>query len=265
MKYIVDHDYHIHSHLSLCSKDPGQTNERILDYAEKYGLKKLCVTDHFWDETVDGASDWYKEQDLAHISKDLPLPKRDGIDYRFGCETDLNMNNVLGISRPVIDKMDFVIIPTTHLHMGDFTIKGGASAEERAAAYIEKLDAVLSMDLPFRKIGIAHLACGLIMRGKFEKVLELLREDDLKRVFCRAAKLGVGIEINSSDFDFAKDTEEQTEQVLRVFGIARDEGCKFYLGSDAHHPNELDNAIPIFEEAIERLELTEDQKFKPFG
>ena len=46
MKYIVDNDLHIHSQLSLCSSDPEQTNERILEYAEENGLKTICLTNH---------------------------------------------------------------------------------------------------------------------------------------------------------------------------------------------------------------------------
>ncbi|MBP3370026.1 MAG: PHP domain-containing protein [Clostridia bacterium] len=57
MKYAIDHDYHIHSMLSSCSNDPEQSTERILQYAKENGLKKICITDHFWDERVDGASD----------------------------------------------------------------------------------------------------------------------------------------------------------------------------------------------------------------
>ncbi|MBQ9543675.1 MAG: PHP domain-containing protein, partial [Clostridia bacterium] len=47
--YAVDHDLHIHSQLSSCSSDPELTPERILAYAEQFGLKTVCVTDHFWD------------------------------------------------------------------------------------------------------------------------------------------------------------------------------------------------------------------------
>ena len=74
MKFIVDHDLHIHSQLSSCSSDPRQTKERILQYAKENGLKKICLTDHFWDSKVPGASFWYKPQDFAHIEQSLPLP-----------------------------------------------------------------------------------------------------------------------------------------------------------------------------------------------
>ena len=41
MRYKIDHDYHIHSYLSLCSKEPAQTAERILKYAKDNNFTSL--------------------------------------------------------------------------------------------------------------------------------------------------------------------------------------------------------------------------------
>ena len=54
---------------------------------------------------------------------------------------------------------------------------------------------------------------------------------------------------------------EEAETVLRMFKIAKECGCKFYMGSDAHHPKGLKEAKGIFERAIDMLGLTEDDKF----
>ena len=73
MKYTIDHDLHIHTKLSSCSQDPRQTTENILGYALNNGLKTICVTDHYWDETIPGASAWYGPQNTEHIRRSLPL------------------------------------------------------------------------------------------------------------------------------------------------------------------------------------------------
>ncbi len=80
----------------------------------------------------------------------------------------------------------------------------------------------------------------------------------MERVFAKAAKVGVGIELNIGDMKF-QDSEADT--VLRMFRVAKAYGCKFYCGSDAHHPKSLDRAKEIFERAIDLLELSEDDKF----
>ena len=43
MTYQIDHDLHIHSRISSCSGDPGQTSERILRYAEENGYNIVCA------------------------------------------------------------------------------------------------------------------------------------------------------------------------------------------------------------------------------
>ena len=68
MEYKIDHDLHIHSQLSKCSSDPEQNKENIFKYAEDNGLSTICITDHYWDRTQPGASEWYRPQDFEHIS-----------------------------------------------------------------------------------------------------------------------------------------------------------------------------------------------------
>lgn len=263
MRYVYDHDFHIHSQISDCSQDPEQTTERILAYAKENNLTTICLTDHFWDEAVPGASPWYQIQNFKHIEKAKPLPQAEGIRFLFGCETELTKELTLGISPECFDNFDFVIIPTTHLHMRGFTIGEDEEAPEiRAKYWVSRLEAVLNMNLPFHKVGIAHLSTTLLARPpreNFLKVLELIPEADIVRLFQKAANLGCGIELNEYDMTF---TDEEADTILRPFRIAKQCGCKFYLGSDAHHPKGLDEAKAIFERAISLLELTEDDKFR---
>ena len=56
MRYVFDNDLHIHSTLSSCSSDPAESTERILANGVANHLKTLCLTDHFWDDAVPGAS-----------------------------------------------------------------------------------------------------------------------------------------------------------------------------------------------------------------
>lgn len=262
MKFYIDHDLHIHSKISSCSNDPEQTTERILRYAEENGFNTICLTDHFWDSSVNGASDWYEPQNYEHIAAAKPLPQSENVRFLFGCETELNRFLTLGVSKEKLDLFDFIIIPTTHFHMTGYTLteKECLSPQSRAKAWVKRLDAVLSMDLPFHKIGIAHLTCGLIAptREEYCEVLRLLPEEEMRCLFSKAGNLGVGIELNACDMRF---TEEEASPVLRPYQIARECGCKFYLGSDAHHPDQLDIAMERFEKAMRYLQLTEDDKF----
>lgn len=258
MRYVFDNDLHIHSHLSLCSDGPEQTPDAILRYAIDNGLKTVCLTDHYWDENVPGSSDWYAIQDYAHISQALPLPQAEGVRFLFGCETDLSADMTLGISPAMYDKFDFIIIPTTHLHMDGFTCRGDENAEERARLWVSRFDGVLDMELPLHKVGIAHLTCKLMYRENFLETLGYLTEDDYAPLFRKAAERGVGIELN---FPASSLDEENRDTILLPYRVAKAEGCKFYFGSDAHHPEKFEIARDNAETIIDLLRLEESDTF----
>ncbi len=259
-------DLHIHSELSSCSADPEQTPTTILEYAKKHSLDTVCLTDHYWDRTVSGASSWYQPQDYEHISQALPLPKNERVSFLFGCETDMDKCTRIGIPPERYDDFDFIIIPTTHMHMQGFTLENEdyQNNERLALLWVERLDALLSMSLPYHKVGIAHLACGLINRKSREDFIDTINRiptKEMERVFARASALGVGIELNGSDMSFADD---ERDAVLRMFRVARDMGCKFYFGTDAHHPKNFKRAKETFERAIVLLDLCENDAFMLF-
>jgi histidinol phosphatase-like PHP family hydrolase len=259
MKFIIDHDLHIHSRLSSCSNHPEQTPTAILKYAVANGFKHICLTDHFWDEKVPGASDWYRPQNITHVAQSIPLPEADGVTFHFGCETDFDKFKTLGISRETIDTFDFVIVPTSHLHMQGFTIEPeDTSVARRAALYMERNHALLDMDLPFTKMGLAHFTCCLLDRGcegNYGAIMDAITDTEYAEFFTRLAKCGMGLEINTSLEDAS------LRSILRPYRIARDCGCKFYLGSDAHTPNEFKMAHSRFSAMVDALGLTEDDKF----
>ena len=91
MRYIVDHDFHIHTGGSMCSGDPNQTPGRILQYAIDEGFSAVALTDHFWDERVEmnnhsWFAGWYAQQNYEHIAQNLPLPQAEGVEFLFGVE-----------------------------------------------------------------------------------------------------------------------------------------------------------------------------------
>lgn len=265
MNFIIDQDYHIHSQLSSCSSDPEQTKERILQYAKENGLKEICLTDHFWDSKVPGASFWYQPQNFEHIKQSLPLPQDEDVKFYFGCETDMDRFFTLGIAPETLDAFDLIIVPTTHLHMMTFTLtEEDDTIERRRELFIKRLEALLQMDLPFHKMGLAHLSCKLMAPAHFEDhltVLDGISDETFKRLFCDIAQKGMGVELNMPIFEYA---EKDLDRVLRPYRIAKECGCKFYFGSDAHHPKELDDAKANFTRILELLELSEADKFRPF-
>lgn len=61
----IDHDFHIHTQLSLCAKDDA-TVENYIRSAKRLGLRKLGFANHMWDSAVPGALEWCQKQSFEH-------------------------------------------------------------------------------------------------------------------------------------------------------------------------------------------------------
>ena len=262
MAFPIDHDLHCHSQLSSCSNDPEQTVQALLDHAKKNGYTVQCVTDHFWDEDVPGPSNWYRPQGLAHVKRSLPLPKDDQVRMVFGCETEFCGGKKLGIDPAHYDDFDFIVIPPNHFHMEGFTRDASIQTEaQRADLLVERLEEISMLDLPWHKVGIAHLTCSLTHRGGDHALLfSLVDEKRFRAVMHKFATLGCGIELNSGCFDerFLSNPDSR----LKLYRMAKEEGCKFYLASDAHHLNWLDSVPKYCPNAVEMIGLTEKDLFR---
>lgn len=261
MKYIIDHDYHIHTYLSKCSNDEEENVDNIVKKARELGYKDICITDHLFDDSFKHEMSFYNGQNFSHISSDLPYKKYEGVNVYFGAECDLDKDGILGITKEELDRCDFLIIPVNHFHLtiDPFMV---LSDEERAKKYLERINKVLDMDLPFKKIGLAHLTCSLIKRGDFRnhvKVYDLISDEEFKTIFKKTKEKGIGIEIN---IPLSRYLESEYDSILRVYRIAKEEGNKFYIGGDEHHIGDFDRKYKDSLKVIEMLGLTEDDKFR---
>jgi histidinol phosphatase-like PHP family hydrolase len=269
MKFVIDQDYHIHSKLSPCSNDPLQTVDAILAYGEKAGMKDIVVTDHFWDKSVPTPKPFWSGFDL--IEQNLPLPQGEHTRFHFGCEADMDRFSVIGFNRKNADRLEFIIVPINHLHFNDYTIApcDFDDLKRRADCYVQRFWNFLQMDYPFRKMGIAHLTDGLVAggmkNGTFENhlaILDMVADDTFRILFEQVAERGLGVELNVATERYEG---ANRERMLRPYRIAKACGCKFYTGSDAHHPAGFESGLRHMHDMVAWLDLDEEDKFKPFG
>lgn len=259
MRFIADHDLHIHSTVSPCCHDENQTPGAILEYAKANGFKKICLTNHLWDENVQSEAEWHDGQRFECLKTVLPLPKAEGVKFLFGAETDMDYNFTVGVSPERINEFDFIVVPTTHLHLAGNTVRNKLTTPEQAAGlWIDRIKALLEKDMPWHKTGIAHLTCGHIFKGGTAEVIRLLPDAELYDIFKVCSEKGVGIELNMRTLSLS---DEDKQILLRPYHIAKDCGCKFYLGSDSHNAKAMATAKENFEDFITLLDLKEEHKF----
>jgi histidinol phosphatase-like PHP family hydrolase len=261
MKFLIDHDLHIHTWLSRCSGNPEQNSARILQYAKENNYRTVALTNHYWDAAVPGITPWFSGQDFAHLCKDKPLPSDPNVRFLFGCEADLRKDGTLTIPAARYDDFDFIVIAITHFSSVLVGLPENAPARVCAKVWAERLEALLDLNLPWHKVGIAHLASPYIAtddRPLYLETLDTIPADVMARLFSKAARLGCGIELNRHDMHYAAN---EAYSVLRMFRIARNCGCRFYCASDAHQPTDLDMAPAILQKAVDVLGLQESDKF----
>ena len=252
MKFAIDHDIHIHSLISPCSRDARQTKEAILTYALTNGFSLVGLTDHLWPDTRDAIWPYLKE-----------LPQSDKCRFIKGAEVDMDMNGDLLLYPEELEHVDYYILALTHVHLlGCVTdpAKAPLSVEDTAAYVKERIYKALSMDLPFERVGLAHITWIPQPAGHHvTECLALFSDREWEDIFGKVAKLGMGVELNLRPADY---TEEQLPHILRPYQIAKRMGCKFYLGGDAHHPEGFRrNYIEKFQHIVNLLELTEADKW----
>jgi len=234
---MIEHDLHVHTVLSACCHDEQATPEAIVRRAAAAGLKTVGFADHLWDAAVDGASDWYRPQDLAHllqIRRMLPADTR-GVRVLVGCETEYLGGGVVGISPETAAELDFVLLPVTHFHMRGYVVPEGLSdprdlADLMAERFADGVESGLAT-------GIAHpfLPCGHCDRA--DVILGCISDGTFADCFGRAAERGVSIEVHVGMFPSLRAVPEggfSDETFLRVLTLARRAGCVFHFASDAH-------------------------------
>lgn len=233
----IKHDFHIHTNLSRCAKESA-TVENYIAHAKRLGLKKLGFANHFWDEKFPiENNNFYRIQNFEYniVLKD-ELKKIDSGDIKlyFGCETEYNFERrSIAVSEEKAEQFEFILVPNSHTHMTmpkDFY----EPYEKHAEFMINAYEDVLNCNLSKYVTAMAHPFEAVCCPYDNSILIDLISDDTYKKLFEKQAEKGIAFEINVSSM--RKKTLEEIEKCsqIRMFKIAKDMGCKFLFGSDAH-------------------------------
>ena len=256
---MISHDIHIHTHISSCSSDPEATPENYIKRAKELGIEVIGFSDHFWDSAVEGASDWYRPQNFEHIMQIKNMMPEDtlGIKVLIGCETEYCGGGKIGISPETAEKLDFVLVPISHVHMKGFTIPSWINAPEDVARTmvqyfkdVTEFNFVTGIAHPFYPLGYENV----------DEIVSCISDEEFMECFSMAAEAGQSIEINACHFPSTKGAETEgyhDDVFVNMFSIAKSAGCKFHLGSDAHSIDAFPRVVKL-REVIEDLGFTDE-------
>ncbi len=261
-KILYNHDVHVHSNLSACCSDPLAAAEKMISRAARLGIKTVGFANHFWDETIPGASAWYEPQNLEHIlaiRSQIPEDTQ-GVNVLVGCESEYCGEGKVGISRAVADQLDFVLLPMSHFHMTGFVVQPWqvATSQDVANLLVQRFNEVIALGIAN---GIAHPFSPLGFKDSIDEIFGCISDAAFQDCFGRAAELRVSIEIQPNMLPGSLGQEMEgfhDESFMRVLTIARDMGCMFHLGSDTHTLAGIGNTLKL-KPYLDQLSIGQEQ------
>jgi histidinol phosphatase-like PHP family hydrolase len=163
-----------------------------------------------------------------------------------GCEADTIAPGRFSITKDFAETLDFTLLSCSHLHLKDIVEQPPNDTPKVIAAHLVKffLSGVKSglatiMAHPFVPYGFINM---------FDGIIAALSDSELFDAFCLAEESGVGIEITAAFLPHvmlrrvSRDNRSLVEPLfsietpIRLLSIAKQAGCKFTFGSDAHDP-----------------------------
>ena len=255
----IDHDYHIHTNLSLCAAKTV-TAEHYINKAVELGLTKIGFTNHLWDENIKPVlNDFYVPQTVTYnltLKEELERIDHKGLDIYFGAEAEFHPELGIALTEENAEKFDYIIVSNSHTHMTmprDFL----ESYKKHADFMVEAYSKILSSSIIHRVLSIAYPFEAIACPYDRNLLFRYISDDTLKELIFDTANKGIALEINTSCYPKIDKDNFEDFGAVRMFRIAHDMGCKFTFGSDAHSETEHDNYIRIANTFTECLNLTE--------
>jgi len=234
---IIKHDFHVHTSLSLCA-DKEAFADGYIKIAKDIGLQKIGFSDHFWDENIETENSWYQKQNFEHVSELKPQIEKlrnEGVEIFWGCETEYNFQKrSVAITEEVAEKFDYVLVPNSHTHI-TMPKELYEPYEKHAEYMINAYEDIINSNVSKYITAIVHPFEAVCCPYDNSILIDMIDDDTFKRLFDKTAEKDIAIEINTSSMREKTHSEIEALSKIRLFRLAKECGCKFIFGSDAHN------------------------------
>lgn len=251
-------DYHAHSD---CVSGRVEKMQEYIQEAWSRGIRQVGFCEHYWNERFPGWGRWYKPRRTAEIQQlredasKVSLP--DGMSIKIGCETEFSKDHVIPLTQEDLAVLDYIVVPHSHINMTgvvtDLSFKG--DREGAARFMLDSFWALMSHPMAEKIDILAHPFAPIGMDEEQDEVLSYISDEEFRKTARAVNDLGIALEINS--LTWRDKTMEQVENsgFVRYFRIAREEGCRFTYGSDAHKAFQYD-LLPYARRIAERAGIS---------
>ena len=245
-------DLHLHTNLSYCAPETTVAAS-FLPHCESEGIKTLGFSNHFY--TWRGLEHTLKIRDeIEEIRAHSNLKILVGCEAEtvFGAEPDLSLQDSALFDYVLLSPSHILNVKDrySHIDLDDIDTYRELLVENFKAA------CRLQYKVP---TGIAHPLYPICHKSQ-QEVLDGITDEQLVECFTIAAQNDKSIEIHACLYrETAQlDDEGLSPTYIKFLKIAKQCGCKFHFGSDAHKPEAFIDSHAKLERAAERAGITED-------
>ena len=245
---IINHDFHIHTNLSLCAK-PEATLDMYIQRCKELGIKKMAITNHMWDHSV---QDWHVFYDVQtpeyiySLKEQIKQADKSGVNILFGCESEYSFEHRRpAITPAVAEQMDVLLVPNSHTHITmpkTFYEPYRKHAEYMIDAFMD----IVNSDVANYITAIPHPFMAVCCPYSNRLLLDEITDDEFKHCFSAAAEKGIALEINPNFIRKKTLSKVYDDPIFRMYRIGKECGCKFTVGTDAHSSAGYDNFNLIY-------------------
>ncbi|MCQ2454970.1 MAG: PHP domain-containing protein [Clostridia bacterium] len=262
---MIDHDFHIHTNLSICA-NRNSTLGMYVDLAKEQNIKKIAITNHMWDHAVKGYEDieFYFDQNFDWIKpmkEEIKNTDTKGVKVLFGAEAEYSFKAERPAVTPAVaEQMDILLIPISHTHLAmprEFYEPHSKHIDFMIKAFMDTVNS----DVAKYTTAIAHPFMAVCCPYDRYALLDEITDDQFKRCFSAAAEKGIAMELNPLYIKDLPLEKVPDSPLIRMFRIAKDEGCLFTVGTDAHSSADMDY-FKFAENYVKVLDL-KDSDFHP--
>ncbi len=236
-------DLHVHTNRSLCAPRTTEPST-YLPYCESEGIRLIGISDHVYPTEMIHEFGYTDETRLSRLLSVRPALKEaeaaSNIRFLFGCEIDY----FPCVGHPYISPeesllFDYVLFASSHIlnypHM--YTEYELSSPDVLRRLTVERFIAACKLDYPV-PMGICHPLYPICSPHQCE-IIDGISDACLKECFCMAKEKNISIEIHACLFrkDTPLNADGLSDRYLRILSVAKECGCKFHFGSDAHDPH----------------------------
>ena len=245
-------DLHLHTNLSFCAPEKTVVSS-FLPFCDSEGIKRIGISNHLY-------SGMGIEHTLKIKNEIDELKDTSRVEILLGCELELFYDEEPVLNAQNARNFEYVLVAPSHIfnqfsHYKSFDL---STSEKIRDLIVDNFKRACRLEL-----GVPTAICHPlypICASNQQKILDSMSDDILRECYTLAAQNDKCIEIHACLYrgSVPLDEEGLSPTYIRMLSIAKECGCKFHFGTDAHSPEDFVGKHALLERAAQRAGICKD-------